>query len=286
MSPRILVTGAAGRLGRRVVTVLDDLGCDVLATDRVPASDSPCPFTQVDLLDHAAVAELVDGTDAVVHLGNHPGIGRRPPQVVLSENLTMNANVFQSAAEHGVGHIVFAGTIQLIGSHLDARTVVTEPARPQLPLDGSTRPDPSNLYSLSKSMSEDMLRYYADRCGMSVTVLRFPLLHDHAESVLVPSGQETATDVLEVFAGLSYDDAASAVAAVLRAPRPGYRVYLAAMANRHRDLDTDELIERFYPDAPAHEPRLADATSLMRDTGWQPSDDYHRPTEPPEASDP
>src|SRR4029434_10519376 len=46
MTIMILVTGAAGRLGRLVVGRLIERGYDVLGTDRLPYDDSPSPFIQ------------------------------------------------------------------------------------------------------------------------------------------------------------------------------------------------------------------------------------------------
>ena len=128
-------------------------------------------------------------------------------------------------------------------------------------------------------MSEVMLRYFADRCGIEVTVLRFPLLHDGDERVLVRRDEETPIDVFEVFTGLTYDDAARAVVAVLDTDGSGYRVYLAAVPHRHRDLDEAGLIERFYPHAPSSTPPLIDVSALTRDTGWTPSNDYEESNE-------
>ena len=51
----IVVTGAAGRLGRRVVQLLVDRGREVLATDRQDADDLPTRFVRCELGDAQAV---------------------------------------------------------------------------------------------------------------------------------------------------------------------------------------------------------------------------------------
>ena len=51
----IVVTGAAGRLGRRVVQLLVDRGKEVLATDQLAADDLPAKFVRCDLVDAKAV---------------------------------------------------------------------------------------------------------------------------------------------------------------------------------------------------------------------------------------
>ena len=57
----IVVTGAAGRLGKRVVQRLIGKGYDVLGTDRVPHSESPSPFVQADLCNAEKSNGTVDG---------------------------------------------------------------------------------------------------------------------------------------------------------------------------------------------------------------------------------
>jgi nucleoside-diphosphate-sugar epimerase len=274
--PTVLITGAAGRLGSTVARLLHDEGYDLVATDRVEVGDVPYRFVQADLLDHLAAAGLLDGVDVLIHIGNQPGIGSTPPQIVFNHNVSINANVFQAAAEHGVGSIVFASTLQLIGSHADERTVVTPTKPPAYPLSGATTPDPANLYALSKAVSEHMLRYYAERCGVAGTAVRFPMLHRHADGVKVGTGDETEVDLLEGFTGLTYDDAARLVLAVIRAELNDYHVFMVGTAHRHRDLTTAELIRRYYPDVPPGTADLIDITDVIDATGWRPSDDYHR----------
>lgn len=197
MRPTVLVTGVAGRLGSAVARLFHHEGYDLVTTDLVDPRAAPYRFVRADLRDHAAASALLAGVDVVLHIGNHPGIGSTPPQVVFNENIAINENVFQGSAEQGVGAIVFASTLQLIGSHIDDRTVVTGPRRPVYPLDERAVPDPSNVYALSKSVSEVMLRYYADRCGIACTALRLPLLHRHEPRFVVaavgaPAGLERA----------------------------------------------------------------------------------------------
>lgn len=278
---RVLVTGAAGRLGGTVASRFHAEGFDLLATDVVDADDVPYRFERADLLDHVAVSALLVDIDVVLHIGNHPGIGPRPPQLVFNENITMNENVFQGAAEHGVSRIVFASTLQLIGSHVDARTVVEPPPRPTFPLSGDSLPTPSNVYALSKTVAETMLRYYAERCGIQCTALRFPLLHRGQESIMVDSGTERPDDITEGFTGLTYDDAASLFLAVVNTDLVGFRTYMAGTSHRHRDLELPDLIRTHYPELDPNTPDLIDLTSVTRDTGWQLGPGYRRPTDDP-----
>jgi nucleoside-diphosphate-sugar epimerase len=279
---RILVTGAAGRLGSTVAALFVREGFDVVATDVVDPGDVDYPFVHADLRDHDVASSIQADRDVVLHIGNHPGIGpNEAPQVVFSENVAINANVFQAAAERGVGTLVFASTIQLIGSHPDLRTVVTPPERPPVPFSGDTEPTPSNLYSLSKTVSETMLRYFAERCGIAATALRLPLLHHHEERFVVAAGSERPVDLYEGFTGLTYADAAALFLAVVRADLHGYHVFAAGTAHRHRDLGVADLIRTFYPGTDPDLPDLVELRPVTEATGWTLGPGYgttHRPT--------
>ena len=277
-STRVLVTGAAGRLGSAVASLFHAEGFELLATDVVDAGDVPYRFRHADLRDHAAASALLDDIDVVLHLGNHPGIGPVPPQVVFNENIAMNENIFQGAAERGVPRIVFASTLQLVGSHVDERTVTAAPPRPEFPLSGDTPPAPANVYALSKTVSEVMLRYYAERCGMQCTALRFPMLHHDPDSVRVGSGQERPDDITEGFTGLTYADAAALFLAVVNSDLSGFRIFMVGTAHRHRDFELPDLIRNHYPELDPGTPDLIDLTAVTRSTGWQLDSDYRTPT--------
>ena len=82
----IVVTGAAGRLGRRVVQMLADQGREVLATDQAEADDLPAEFVRCDLGDAEAVHGVLQGAEAVVHMGAIPGPSRAEPRVIFENN--------------------------------------------------------------------------------------------------------------------------------------------------------------------------------------------------------
>ena len=65
----IVVTGAAGRLGRRVVRLLLDQEVEVRATDQVPADDLSAEFQLCDMQDRESVESLLNGAEGVIHMG-------------------------------------------------------------------------------------------------------------------------------------------------------------------------------------------------------------------------
>ncbi len=270
-SQRIVVTGANGRLGTATCELFASLGLDFVGTDISVQSTTTFEVVTADLRDYDEVRTVLDGAHAVVHLGNHPGLGNTPPHLIFNENVAINENVFQCASELGLTHIVFASTIQLFGSKPDLRTVSHPPTRPPFPITSDTVLAPSNLYSLSKQVSEVMLKFYAERCGLTTTALRLPLLHHNERHFTVSTGNETEHDVFEGFTSLTYTDAAELILAVLRSDLDGFNAFSAGVADRHLDLELSELASTFFPELPPHTKHLIDLTPIYSTTGWWPT---------------
>src|SRR5690606_23062551 len=89
---RLLVTCATGRLASHVCRALLDSGYEVRATDQRFVVGFPVRVELGDLRDEHFVYRLLEGCDAVVHLGNHPNAYCGPSrQRLLAENVAMNA---------------------------------------------------------------------------------------------------------------------------------------------------------------------------------------------------
>lgn len=281
---RVLVTGGAGRLGSSVCSALADGGFDALAVDRTYNCDLPVPLEVADLLDPVGVYRLLEGCDAVVHLANHPHarVGL-PPQRLYAENVTMDANVFQAAAEVGVRRLVFASSVQVFaGTRTQEEDGESEPScLPYLPLDGELPPCPGNSYALSKEAGEAQMRYYARLDEeMSCTAIRFPLImteryrqwyRRHGRAFR----RRAFGNLDEGFAYLTDADAASLVLAVLQRQGPGYHQLFPAAPDTYVDMPIPEIIERYYPQVPPRVPAdemesLVDISAIRASLGWEP----------------
>ena len=184
MPSKVLVTGAAGRLGREVCKALVAGGFDVRATDHHYRRELPVGLEVADLLDDTAAYRLLDGCESVVHLANHPHVGSiSPVQRLYRENVSMDVNVFQAAVDLGIRRIVFASSVQVFsgdrtGGWGDTTEALSRPScLAYLPIDGETPICPRNGYALSKAAGEQMLRYYvALDADLSATTVRYPFL--------------------------------------------------------------------------------------------------------------
>ena len=141
----IVVTGASGRLGRRVVQLLVDQNRAVLATDRSATDDLPAEFVRCDLEDAKAVEGILKGAEAVVHLGAIPGPLREDPRVIFENNVASAFNVMMSAAELGLRRVVFSSSAFGMGWAHDGNAFVPL----YLPLDEEHPMMPFEPYGLS-----------------------------------------------------------------------------------------------------------------------------------------
>lgn len=117
---RVLVTGAAGFIGRHLVHTLVGRGAVVAGLDRRPWPDAPCPMLRLDIRDRPAVDEAfaAHGPDTVVHLAALVGV--RPSLDAATRyaetNVAGTLNVRDAAARAGARHLVFASSSSVYGS--------------------------------------------------------------------------------------------------------------------------------------------------------------------------
>jgi nucleoside-diphosphate-sugar epimerase len=274
MAMKVLLTGAAGSLGRVTCRVLVERGFDVRATDRKFRRDMPVRLEAADLCEEAAAYRLLDGCEAVVHLGNHPHLNAAPtPQQVLVQNTTMNVHVMRAAVDLGIKRIVFASSIQAMLPFL-RWGYASKDQLPFLPLDGTVPANPgTNFYGLSKEFGERLLRTFAaEDAELSACALRFPLLVREEWKRRKPADLAGFDECL---AYLPMTAAADLIAHVLLNEKPGYHQYFPAQTLEVTDMAVPELIRRFYARIPLKKPideisNLIDLEALTSGLGWTP----------------
>lgn len=280
---KVLVTGAAGKLGSEVCAHLLAHGYALVATDRRHRPHLPLPLELADLCDDVAVYNLLKGCDAVVHFGNHPNLyAAASPQRLLSENTAMNANVFRAAVDLGIEHVVFASSVQVMIRIENGMRVEQPYTIPYLPLDGAAPANPGmNFYGLSKEFAERLLQQACKaEPRLRATSLRFPGLVNQAWLDRVAAGGRPAPRASfnfgELLAYLTFADAAALVRAVLEKQQAGYHQYYPAQCLQVRGLSLAALIAQHYPEIPLRQPldriaSLIDVSALAHDLGWAPT---------------
>jgi len=283
---RVLLTGAAGGLGRHVCGELHGRGYDVVALDVRPREvDVPVEIHAVDLTQSDVAASWMQGVDAVVHLANHPNEKVKPPRPLLAENLTMNVNVFQAAFERSVPRVIFASSVQVIASEASVSRTESRFAHAYLPLDSDVPANPRNHYGMSKRLSENMLEMFCALGLPSAVSLRLPWLCEPQDleraveraptTVEQPVGE---TRMRQMFSMLPKQEAARLIAMVIEADLPGHRIYFPSETRHYARMPLPEMIERYYPDVQLKRPAdqintLVDISKITEDIGWSPPAD-------------
>jgi uronate dehydrogenase len=207
---RLLLTGAAGGLGKVLRDGLKPWAeqmrlSDISAIE--PALDETQAIVRCDLADKAAVDALVQGCDAIVHLG---GISvERPFEEILEANIRGVFHLYEAARRHGVKRIVFASSNHVIGFY-----------RQDEKIDALARRRPDGYYGLSKSFGEDLASFYYDRYGIETVSIR------------IGSSFSEPRDRRMMSTWLSYDDLVQLVGKALSTPAVGHTVVYGVSANR------------------------------------------------------
>ena len=113
---RVLVTGAAGSIGRVLCPGLVDRGHEVVGFDRVPEPEGfDGPWHTGDCADADAVLAAFDAQplDAVVHLAGHPDEASLPDS--LTSHVVTTAALLDAMVAHQVDRIVYASSNHAVG---------------------------------------------------------------------------------------------------------------------------------------------------------------------------
>lgn len=216
---RILVTGAAGRIGGYLHARLARSDRVLRLLDAAPLEVGPGEeVVQASVTDLDTLVRACQDVDAVVHLA---GIaGEAPWDRIRDTNIDGTYNAIEAARRTGVGRFVFASSNHAVGF------------LPRSP-NGAKAPDyafpaPDTFYGVSKVVGEALCSLYHHRYGMDTVCLRILSCHEQ------PIGTR------ELATWLSPDDAGRLFEAALSAPDPGFRVVWGVSANSRAWFSMDE----------------------------------------------
>ena len=274
----IVVTGAAGRLGRRVVRLLVEQGREVLATDQLAADGLPAEFARCDLVDAEAVQNILKGAEAVVHMGAIPGPQREDPRVIFDNNVASTFNVMMSAAELGLRRVVFSSSAFGMGWAHDGSAFVPL----YLPLDEEHPMMPFEPYGLSKQVGEDIGRMIARNSDTTVVSLRFTnvALPEVVAEFPWPAPTPENPLTLVMWAYADAGDVAEAHVLALDAEIEEYEAFLIAQPSSRFREPTIDLVRNNFGDRVEIREGLGGTTSVIstekaqRLLGWRPSYDW------------
>lgn len=207
---RVLLTGAAGTIGRALAGGLPALGHELRGLDLTGAGELapafPLGWVTGDCLDARVVDDAVRGVDAVVHLAGNPGEDGLAES--LASHVHTTGRLLDAMVRHDVSRIAYASSNHAVGRTARTDLVTT-----------TTRPRPDTFYGVAKVAAEALLSLYADRHRIDAVAMR------------IGSFGEAPTSDRQLSTWLSPADCVRMVHAAITAPSPGFAVLYGISAN-------------------------------------------------------
>ena len=167
---KLLVTGASGFVGRALVSQLISRGQTVVGTVRHDSRELPAGSARVvvgDLGTDTDWRAALAAVDVVVHLAARVHLMRDSAADPLAEFRRVNVEATKSLARQsaaaGVARFVFLSSVKVNGENGFYRE--------------SDAPAPGDAYGVSKREAELALTEIAAQTGMSVVIIRPPLVY-------------------------------------------------------------------------------------------------------------
>ena len=209
---KVIVTGATGKIGR---TLMEDLGArfSLTGTSRSPNDDPR--FIQLDFDDVDVVTEALTGQDVVVHMHAKSNHNTDDFDEYLGPNIVSAWNVYEAARRAGVRRLIYAssnhatGWYEMVGERCDAESL----------------PRPDGIYGAAKVWGETVGRYFSDRFGLEVIVLRIGSYEYRAK----PTDFSMGPRILSTW--LSDRDLVNLTERAIVAPAIQYGIYYGISAN-------------------------------------------------------
>jgi len=168
---RVVITGAAGRIGTQIVQELSP-SHELRLIDRRPMEHRDGVIADLSRAPRRGVwprwfgskslswNEPFEGADVVVHLSANPE-SLAPWEKVLPDNIQGTWNVIAAAAQHGVSRVVFASSnwaVKALEKKLAPDCYLPNGAK----IGSDAPPSPITAYGLSKAFGEQAGRMFVD----------------------------------------------------------------------------------------------------------------------------
>src|SRR5579883_1056954 len=167
-SGSVVVTGAAGFIGRALVAQLVARGQPVTALLRRPSPAAPGAAARIigEITAETEWAPILAGARAVVHLANRAHVPLRTGEIGWIEAEAAAARYLaRAASQGGVERIVLLSSIKVLGERTDGK-----------PFTAEDPPAPEDGYGLAKQRIEEAMRE-AMSGDTRLTILRPPLVY-------------------------------------------------------------------------------------------------------------
>jgi nucleoside-diphosphate-sugar epimerase len=275
---KILITGAAGRIGREVTKGLVANRYEVLATDRVKDELSLAQkFVVGDLVSADFISRLDFRCDAIVHLGSIPAPNITTDEILFHNNVIGTYHIFASAVENKVPLVIYASSLSIYGMAFSGPW--TSPN--YVPIDERHPLHHFESYALSKEVNERSADMWANRSECAFVGFRFPFTRTNSVfSEMAQKMREGDKATLEAgakifWAYLDLRDAVQGILTVIEKGAKGSKTYNFAAPDTMAPRPTLEMLAEYHPTSEVisslsgHD-SIIDCSKWREDFGYEP----------------
>lgn len=261
---KIVVTGAAGKIGRWTVRTLLEAGHDVIASDRIMTEESASKsFVQAELRDYGQVCQLLMQAEAVVHLANIPTDIRNTSQAIFENNMLVNFNILEACKDFNIKKLVWASSETVLGFPFTSEQLHFVPIDEEHPL------FPRSSYAMAKVLTEQLSGMYHKLVDKQIVTLRFANIYEPDEYTKIPmmhwTDEQKNKQKMNVWAYCDVRDAAQACLLAIEKDNLGNQVFHITAADTIMPDASADLVQRFFPDVPLKRPVNGNETLMSID---------------------
>ncbi|HEX8235428.1 MAG TPA: NAD(P)-dependent oxidoreductase [Abditibacteriaceae bacterium] len=227
---RVLVTGAAGRIGSYFAENSQgkyDLRLMIQGSEDAENIEKIKPLGEVvtaSLDELERLKEICAGIDTVVHMAGDPSPSATW-QDLLDANIIGTYNIFVAAKAAGCRRVIHASSIHAVSGYpADVQVKTSEPV------------NPGDLYGVSKCFGEALGRYVAEKEGLSVITLRIG-----AFQPIESAEKESSVSMLDAF--VSHRDLNQLINRCIDVENVKFAILHGLSNNRFKRLDISDARE-------------------------------------------
>ena len=214
---KLVLTGAAGRLGSYLREPLAKMATSLVSTDiaddigKLYVGET---YIKGDLASLDDMMKVLEGADMVIHFGAFVDEG--PFEKLLGPNFVGAYNIWEAAYQHKLKRVVYASSIHAVGMYPKNEFIGTDVAH---------RPD--TFYGLAKCFAEDLGRMYWEKRGLESVHMR----------ILSCLSYDGVNNARALGSWLSYDDLIQLVTKCVDTPVTGFSVIYGVSDNDRAPVD-------------------------------------------------
>jgi nucleoside-diphosphate-sugar epimerase len=255
---KVVVTGANGKIGTRVMEILAKSGYNVMGIDREVFNLKKYEHRVVDLLHEGQVYQTLSNSDAVIHLASYPRPNIVPDTLTFQNNVNSIHNILNSCFNLNIHKVIIASSMASYGFRYSNGRIIPK----YFPVDEEHPCDPVDSYGLSKVVGEKIADSFAHRSNMSIISLRIPqVLVDYGDFEDRSKNPSSGKDKLWLY--IDIRDVAKAFLNALESAVLGHEIMNISAADSDQLKPSVELIKEYFPNSEMHEDMLTGNESLL-----------------------